>query len=275
MYELPEMVTIARQVADELTGAKVISCERGNSPHKWVWYSMEPEEYEQVLVGRELGGATAEGNRMLLPVQPGWVLAIGDMGGRITLHPDGSALPKKRHLMLGFADGRYLSVCVQGWGGIWLAEEGQSIGFQDTEGRVNPTGDEFSYDRFKALLEDDAGRGKRSVKAFMASKPRISGVGNGYVQDICFRARLHPKRDITTLSGRERLRWYHAIRGVLKDAIASGGRDTERDLFGQPGGYVATLDRRALGQPCPGCGTAIEKTQYLGGSCYFCPECQL
>ena len=118
-------------------------------------------------------------------------------------------------------------------------------------------------------------RGKRSVKAFMASQPRISGVGNGYVQDICFRARLHPKRDITTISGRERLRWYHAIRGVLRDAIEAGGRDTESDLFGQPGGYVAKMDRRALGEPCPDCGTPIEKIAYLGGSCYFCPRCQV
>jgi len=57
---------------------------------------------------------------------------------------------------------------------------------------VSPISDEFTYERFTELLADDATRGKRSVKAFMASRPRISGVGNGYVQDICFRAGLHP-----------------------------------------------------------------------------------
>ncbi len=275
VFELPEIVTLARQMADTLTGAVVSSCERGNSPHKWVWYSKEPEEYEAILVGRTLGAAGAQGNRVILPVEPGWALSIGDMGGKITLHSEGDALPKKRHLLLGFEDGRHLSVCVQGWGGIWLAEEGMPAGFQEIDDRADPISDEFTYDRFKALLEDDATRGKRSVKAFMASRPRISGVGNGYVQDICFRAKLHPKRDITTVSGRERQRWYHAIRGVLSDAIAAGGRDTESDLFGRPGGYVATLDRRALGNPCPECGTPIEKISYLGGSCYFCPRCQV
>jgi len=274
MYELPEIVTTAGQMAETLTGATVASCERGNSPHKWAWYSMEPEEYERILVGSSLGRATNEANRVVLPVGDDWALKIGDMGGKITLHQAGEALPKKRHLLLGFDDGRVLSVRVHGWGGMWLVETGQPGGWMGDEPRVDPISDEFTYDCFKALLEDDATRGKRSVKAFMASRPRISGVGNGYVQDICFRAKLHPKRDPTTISGRERQRWYHAIRGVLSDAIERGGRDTESDLFGKPGGYVATLDRRALGNPCPECGTPIEKIQYLGGSCYFCPTCQ-
>jgi formamidopyrimidine-DNA glycosylase len=275
MYELPEIVTIAAQMAEALPGARIAACERGNSPHKWVWYSMEPEEYEEVLVGRTLGEAAHQGNRIVLPVEPGWALHIGDMGGKITLHPEEDARPEKRHLMLDFEDGRFLTVCVAGWGGIWLAEENQPAGFQSGRDRVDPIGDEFTYDRFKELLVDDAAQGKkRSVKAFMASEPRISGVGNGYVQDICFRARLHPKRDITTISGRERLRWYHAIRGVLRNAIEAGGRDTESDLFGEPGGYVAKMDRRALDQPCPECGTPIEKISYLGGSCYVCAQCQ-
>jgi len=34
------------------------------------------------------------------------------------------------------------------------------------------------------------------------------------------------------------------------------------------------MDSRAAGQPCPACGTPVEKIQYLGGVCYFCPHCQ-
>ena len=43
----------------------------------------------------------------------------------------------------------------------------------------------------------------------------------------------------------------------------------------KPGKYVRLMDRKAAGQPCPGCGsTIVEKIQYLGGACYFCPDCQ-
>jgi len=62
------------------------------------------------------------------------------------------------------------------------------------------------------------------------------------------------------------------IVGVV--AVTAGGRDTERDLLGRPGGYRCILDSRAAGEPCPVCGTAIEKMSYLGGACYFCPACQ-
>jgi len=273
MVELPEVVTLAGQVTKELKGAKIASCERGNTPHKWAWYSAEPSEYERITVGRTVGEATGVGNRVAVALEPGYVLAIGDMGGKVLLHRDASTLPRKRHLMLGFEDGRYLTVAIQGWGGMWLMTEDELARYTESI-PVSPTSDEFTYDCFKELLADDAQRGKRSVKAFMASRPRISGVGNGYVQDICFRAGLHPRRDLTEVSGRERRRWYHAIRKTLTEAVKRGGRDTESDLYGEPGGYVPILDRRAKGQPCPECGTTIEKIQYLGGSCYFCPKCQ-
>ena len=53
-----------------------------------------------------------------------------------------------------------------------------------------------------------------------------------------------------------------------------GGRNDEVDLLGNPGGYVRIMDSRAAGQPCPKCGRTVEKIQYLGGACYFCPKCQ-
>jgi formamidopyrimidine-DNA glycosylase len=108
----------------------------------------------------------------------------------------------------------------------------------------------------------------------VVNRPVINGIGNGYCQDILFRAGLHPRRRVVDLSADERKRLFPAIRDTLTQAISRGGRDTERDTFGQPGGYVPILDKRAKGQPCPACGKTIEVICYLGGSCYFCPTCQ-
>lgn len=52
------------------------------------------------------------------------------------------------------------------------------------------------------------------------------------------------------------------------------GRDTEKDLFGDPGGYPVVMASQNNGKPCPACGTAIIKEAYLGGSVYYCRECQ-
>jgi formamidopyrimidine-DNA glycosylase len=100
-------------------------------------------------------------------------------------------------------------------------------------------------------------------------------MGNGYLQDILFRAKIHPRRRVVDILEREKLALYEAIVGTLKQAVELGGRDTECDLYGNRGGYASILSSKAKGQPCRECGTLIEKIQYLGGSCYLCPSCQI
>lgn len=69
-------------------------------------------------------------------------------------------------------------------------------------------------------------------------------------------------------------RLYGAVRDVLSAMTDLGGRDTEKDLFGNPGGYVTKLSRNTVGKPCPVCGETIEKGPYMGGAVYWCPRCQ-
>ena len=53
-----------------------------------------------------------------------------------------------------------------------------------------------------------------------------------------------------------------------------GGRDTEKDLFGNTGGYKTILSNKTVNKPCPKCSSKIIKKAYMGGSVYFCPKCQ-
>ena len=99
-------------------------------------------------------------------------------------------------------------------------------------------------------------------------------MGNGCLQDILFRARLHPRRKVVDIADDEQRALYDAIKRTLNQMIDLGGRSSEVDLYGNKGGYVRILDSKTKGTPCPECGTTIEKIQYLGGACYFCPTCQ-
>ena len=67
---------------------------------------------------------------------------------------------------------------------------------------------------------------------------------------------------------------FQAVRSTLTAMTENGGRDTELDLFGHPGGYQTILCKNSVNQPCPICGTNIKKEAYLGGSIYFCEHCQ-
>ena len=56
--------------------------------------------------------------------------------------------------------------------------------------------------------------------------------------------------------------------------IENGGRDTEKDLFGNAGGYTTKLSKNTAGKLCRNCGSIIKKESYMGGSIYYCNKCQ-
>ena len=113
-----------------------------------------------------------------------------------------------------------------------------------------------------------------SAKAFLATEQRIPGLGNGVLQDILFDARIHPKTKIKDLSSGETERMYQSVKSVLVEMTRLGGRDTEKDIFGRPGGYHTVLSRITLERPCPVCGGILERKAFLGGNIYYCPICQ-
>jgi len=270
MIDLPEVLTIAEQMNKEIKGKRIEHGNRGNSVHKFAWYNREPEEYEEILAGKIVGEATGDGNWISVPVEPGFMLQFGDMGGRILFHQNEGTLPKKYQLMLRFEDGTYLTVTIQLWGFIKLVESSEV-----RPRALTPISDEFTYDHFEQLIEDYEEREKKSIKYFMISKSGISGIGNSYLQDILFRAKIHPKRIVADINDEECRGLYDAITGTIREAIELGGRYDERDLYNNPGQYERILDSKAKGNPCPECGTPIEKIQYLGGASYFCPDCQI
>ena len=275
MLELPEVLTLARQINGELKGCRIASGNRGNATHKWVWYNREAEEYEKLLAGKTVTGAEGKGGWLFVFLHPGCVLACGDMGGRVQLHQSDATLPKRYHLQAVFEDGRHLTIAIQGWGYIALFKEGE-VSKHNAAGSIalSPLDKAFTYAYFKEILDSVRDQEKLVVKKLIISDPRFPGVGNGYLQDILFHAGIQHTRRVVDIAGRERQKLYNAIRKVLKEAIEKGGKDEERDLYGEPGGYSRILNAKAKGNPCPVCGTAIDKIQYLGGASYFCPECQ-
>jgi formamidopyrimidine-DNA glycosylase len=139
--------------------------------------------------------------------------------------------------------------------------------------RPTPVDAAFTREHLDRLIEEQ-GEAKRTAKGLLTQEQLIPGLGNALAQDILFRAGIGPKRPVTVLTPAERDALHAAIVGTVREAIELGGRDDEVDLFGRSGGYRRTMDARTVGRPCPRCGTAIVKLQYLGGACYLCPACQ-
>ena len=115
---------------------------------------------------------------------------------------------------------------------------------------------------------------KLSVKAFLATKQRFIGIGNGVCQDILFYAGLHPKRKMNTLTKDEINTLFFSMKQTLQQMVLEGGRDSEKNIYGEKGGYHCVMSAGHYKDGCPKCGGRIQKEQYLGGSIYYCPHCQ-
>ena len=67
---------------------------------------------------------------------------------------------------------------------------------------------------------------------------------------------------------------YTSVKKILKEMCEQGGRDTEKDLFRQKGRYITQLRKNTLFEPCVKCGHEIHKVNFLGGTVYYCENCQ-
>ncbi len=276
MFELPEYITLARQMNQTLPGKTIQQGNLGNSPHKFVWYNRTHEEFEALTRGKRVGMGHAKGRWLSLDLEPGYKLLLGECGGKVHYHEPGVSMPVKFHLLLTFNDGSALTIMTAMWGAMELYESGQELERKYIKGmRPTPVDPEFSFEYFSLLIDELKQGAKRSIKSLLTQDQLIPGLGNAIAQDIMFHACLHPRHSIPILSSAQCKDLFTAIKDTTEAVIEKGGRNDESDLFGQPGGYVRIMDSHSVGRPCPRCGHTIEKMQYLGGACYYCPKCQL
>ncbi len=271
MIELPEASVLAAQLTSTVKGKRIARAVANQSPHKFAWYTGDPATYNDRLAGKVIGDAVAVG---------GYVeIEAGDMrlaiNAPLRFHTQGEKRPTKHQLLVEFEDGTAISGTAQMWGGFFCLPAGSAAHFGEydvAKARPSPLTDAFDRAYFGTLFSADTP--KLSAKAFLATEQRIPGLGNGALQDILWTARIHPKRKMGELTDDEVDAMFAAVKGVLAAMTEQGGRDTECDLFGRPGGYVTILSRNTVGKPCPACGAIIRKEPYLGGSIYYCPQCQ-
>jgi formamidopyrimidine-DNA glycosylase len=271
MIELPEAVVISQQITQTLGGKRIAHAVANASPHKFAWYTGNPVEYNNRLAGKTVSSAQAVGGN-IETIAGDMILSIS---APIKYHAAVEKRPKKHQVLVEFEDGTAISSCAQMWGGFFCFPVGTKAGFPDADiarARPSPLTEAFDRAYFDSLF--NAETPELSAKAFLATKQRIPGLGNGVLQDILWVARIHPKRKMGDLAPKDIDQMFVAVKSVLREMAAKGGRDTERDLFDHPGGYKTILSKNTVGKPCPACGTIILKEPYMGGSIYVCEGCQ-
>lgn len=275
MIELPEANTLARQINETLVRKTIKSVVAAASPHKFAWYHGDPSEYSSRLQGNAILLAEALGGMVSIRLTHAHLL-FSD-GVNLRYHQPGEPIPQKHQLLLSFTDNSLLSASVQMYGGIFCWVDGDIFDnayYLAAKEKPSPLNDEaFDEAYFLQILTAEETI-KLNLKAALATHQRIPGLGNGVLQDILWNAKLSPRCKVNTLSAEETNALYISLKQTLADMTNLGGRDTEKDLFGNPGGYRVIMSSKSVGSPCPECGVPIIKEACLGGNVYYCRECQ-
>lgn len=275
MLELPEMLTIRRQMSAVLPGKVIQQISLLASPHKFAFLNHDPDRYVSHLSGQSIAGIENRGNYVMLHLQNRESLVLGDMGGRVLYHTSVNTLPVKHQLNMAFKDQTWLTATLQMWGAILLLTPSELAGHSRMKHfSPAPLEDGFTFDHFMSRVDAVSEEEKKSVKFFIISQYGLPGVGNGCLHDILFNAKIHPRTPLAALDETRLHVLWQSARDTLRQMTELGGRSSEHDLFDQPGKYACILSNERTGKPCPVCGTPIQRITYLGGASFFCPTCQ-
>jgi formamidopyrimidine-DNA glycosylase len=195
------------------------------------------------------------------------------MTGNLFLREPGAPSDAHTVVVLSLDDGRELRFCdMRRFAKLWLADAAELAALD------RALGPEPLTRRFTAERLADALRGRRGLlKPLLLNQNLVAGLGNIYVDEALFAARLHPTRTADTLTDADFRRLHRAIRAVLAQGIRNEGTSFRdyRGAVGQEGRNQMMVEVfRREGQPCPRCRSVILKTRVGGRGTHYCPRCQ-
>lgn len=266
MPELPEISSRAAELQAVLPGKRFSSFEIIQPKS----LNIPQDKFVSALSSAEVIHVYNHGKWVFIETDRGVLLINLGMGGEITLCTS-SSLPAKHRFVIYLSDGEAIAINFWWFGYIHYIPSDE-LWKHSLTANLGPNVLDLTETEFTELINDQRGR----VKAFLLDQKNLAGIGNAYIHDILFLARLHPLRQISTLAPAEVSGLYTAIRQGLLPAIELGGAFYEQTIYGQPGGF--TMDHILIGykegKPCPVCATPIQKIKTGSTASFICPNCQ-
>jgi formamidopyrimidine-DNA glycosylase len=265
--ELPDIVNYIEHLATRILGKPIVAVEIANP---FVLRSVTPPIAS--VVGQKVVDLRRMGKRIVLGVEGDLFIVIHLMiAGRLRWRPPGKRLPGKLALAaFSFSDGT-----------LFLSEAGSTrrasiyvVSGEDALSQFDRGGLEVldaELGAFSERLRSENHTLKRSL-----TDPRLfSGIGNSYSDEILHRARLSPLALTSRLSGEEIERLFEATRSTLLEWTARLRKETGDEF---PEKVTAFREGMAVhgrfGQPCPVCGTPVQRIRYKSNETNYCARCQ-
>jgi formamidopyrimidine-DNA glycosylase len=269
MPELPEVETTVRGLAGMLDGERLARVEVNRADLRRPF----PEDLVQRLTGARVTGLGRRAKYGLIHTDRGvtMVFHLG-MSGRWRIDP--GELGKHDHLVLQTESGARLALNdARRFGSVDLVESDALDAWPAFAALgPEPLGPELTPEHLHAAFKGRVS----TIKLLLLDQRIVAGLGNIYVCEALFRARIDPRKAAGKVSKPALARLVPAIRAVLEEAISAGGSSL-RD-FAQPDGELGYFASRfdvygREGSPCT-CGGVVKRIVQGGRSTWFCPKCQ-
>jgi formamidopyrimidine-DNA glycosylase len=273
MPELPEVETVRTLLEPVLVGRSFARVEiadpRLTRPH-------DPAEVAAELTGERVGAVERRGKYVVVRFESGRVLLIHlRMTGNL-LHVSGGALaddPHRRAVVTLDNGSDVVYRDVRRFGTWLLVEPGELDAYLAERLGAEPLERAFTT---SGLATRFASR-RAPVKAVLLDQRTLAGLGNIYVDEALWRAQIHPLTPANDVPPDALPVLRRGIRAALRAGIARQGA-TLRDYRRPDGARGRMQDEFKVygreGEPCPRCGTPIEKLRIAGRGSWYCPSCQ-
>jgi formamidopyrimidine-DNA glycosylase len=280
MPELPEVETTRQGLIPVMEGRRIETAQVNRPDLRWPF----PPAMAERLTGATVLRLNRRSKYLLadLSTHESLLIHLG-MSGRMLIsgamlgefHRDHPAPQKHDHVVLHMEGGARVTFNdARRFGAMDLIATDLALTHPLLAGLgPEPLGNAFDAAYLAARLKGRAA----PIKALLLDQSVIAGLGNIYVCEVLFRARIHPARPALSLTEPQIVALIPLIRDVLTEAIAAGGSSL-RD-FRQTDGELGYFQHRFQvydreGAPCPVCATPIARLVQSGRSSFFCPTCQ-
>ena len=273
MPELPEVETI-RKTLEHLTIGKQIEDVTVFWP-KIIKKPVEHEQFIDALKGQTIEAVGRRGKFLIFYMTDLALVSHLRMEGKYGLFPTDEEMDKHTHVLFTFTDGTQLRYKdVRKFGTMHLFLKGEELSSLPlSQLGPEPLSDDFTTEYMMQSLSKTS----RNIKAVLLDQTLVVGVGNIYVDESLFRAKIHPQRIASSLTGKEIERIVTEVKATLAEAIEQGGSTIRTYINSQ--GQIGMFQQQLLvygrnGEPCKECGNEIEKLKVAGRGTHICPSCQ-
>lgn len=269
MPELPEVLTVAKELNNSILGLAVTNCSVSSQKLR------ESIPDLSILVGKTINKIVRLNKFIIIEISEFTLLIHLGMTGQILV--DKLEKQKHQHLTLELSNGNiFRYVDTRRFGLIKLyngkIEENIDIIKYNYHIGLDPVCDTLVFNTIKTLYNR-----KRPIKNLLMDNSLICGIGNIYATEILFESRIHPTKTGDTLTESEINSLIKNIIIVLNKAILLGGSSINDYIKidgtkGSMQNYYNAYGR--FGKECKLCSTKIDKIKQSGRTTFYCPTCQ-